>query len=155
VPLSLHLDTDEVRLAGGSAGDAGVHIAPGIDALLKGCLAQPGSLAFKMEAAISVIEDDLALVPRDLHRSRVASSSPVLRDIARAAGLADEASVISRDAVEQVFSRQSAVAMGRPAASEGLPEEPEFVAGLLLARELMHHLDIESISLLPAASAPH
>ena len=41
----------------------------------------------------------------------------------------------------------AAVAMGRPAAAEGLPDDPRFVATLLVVREIMHHLDIPFIRL--------
>jgi hypothetical protein len=99
-----------------------------------------------MEAAISAIEDELALVPKDLRHRSITSRSPCVGEIARAAGL-DGQGNLSREAVEQVFSRQSAVAMGLPAASEKLPDGLGFIAGLLLTRELMHHLDIDSIAL--------
>ncbi|MDE2401180.1 MAG: hypothetical protein KGL90_05910 [Burkholderiales bacterium] len=146
--MTLHLEADAVRLSGGSLGSPGLRIAPGISEIVRAHLAQQGSLALTMEAAIAAIEDELALVPKALHRSRVASSSASLRTIARAAGLNDSASVLSREAVEQVFARQSAVALGRPATSDWLPPDLSFVAELLLARELMHHLDIDSIKLM-------
>lgn len=145
--LTLNLGPDEVSIVSGHAGDTCLRIGPGIDALVRAHLAQPGALAFKMEAAISAIEDELALVPKALHHATVVSSSPSLRGVARAAGLDETATVLSREAVERVFVRQSAVAQGRPAAYEGLPDDLAFVAGLLLVRELMHHLDIEAISL--------
>lgn len=145
--LTLNLGPDEVSIVRGHAGDTSLRIGPGIDALVREHLAQPGALAFKMEAAISAIEDELARVPKAMHHATVASSSPSLRGVAQAAGLDETATVLSREAVERVFVRQSAVAQGRPAAYEGLPDDLAFIAGLLLVRELMHHLDIESISL--------
>lgn len=147
--VTLHLEADAVRLSGGSLGGSGLRIAPGFNDVVRAHLAQPSSLALTMEAAIAAIEDELALVPKVLHRTRIASSSSSLRDIARAAGLDDQVRVLSREAVEQVFARQSAVALGRPATSDRLPPDLSFVAELLLARELMHHLDIESITLVP------
>ncbi|MBI3349569.1 MAG: hypothetical protein HY020_20460, partial [Burkholderiales bacterium] len=109
----LQLDADATRLGT-------VHIAPGLAALQREHLTgRP--LAYGIESAIAVIEDELALVPRALHGTRVQSRSPALREIAQAAGLASSATEISRDAVEQVYARQAAVAMGRPAAAEQLP----------------------------------
>jgi len=50
-----------------------------------------------------------------------------------------------RDEVEQLFQRLAAIALGRPAASEGLPADPHFFAAALLLRELMHHLGVERV----------
>lgn len=138
--LTLSLSADATRI-----GD--VRIAPGLDALQREHLGR-GSLAYGMEAAIAAIEDELARVPRSLHGARLCSASPVLRDIATAAGQdATATAVLTRDAVEKVYARQAAVALGRPAAAERLPEGLAFVAALLVLRELMHHLAIESVEL--------
>jgi hypothetical protein len=50
--------------------------------------------------------------------------------------------------VERVFNRLAAVAQGRPAAHEGLPEDPAFAARLLVLRELMHHMPFAAVTLL-------
>ena len=47
--------------------------------------------------------------------------------------------------LEQLFQRLAAIALGRPAASEGLPADPHFFAAALLLRELMHHLGVERV----------
>ena len=73
--------------------------------------------------------------------------STAVQAIAGAAGIVGLPAMLGRDAVEHVFARLSAVALGRPAASEGLPESTDFIAALLLVRELMHHLDIPAIRL--------
>ncbi len=142
--LELHLDTDAVSLSGGTLGNQQIRVAPGIDEVASTCLASHKSLAYAMEVAIARIEEDLASVPKSVYRAQVFSRSQMLRIIAQACGL-DSCQPISRDAVEQLFNRQAAVASGRPSASEALPEGFSFVAGLLLLRELMHHLDIEQI----------
>ncbi|RDK10132.1 hypothetical protein [Cupriavidus lacunae] len=98
-----------------------------------------------MENAIAAIEDELAKVPASVHRIAIASDDPNVHAIARAAGVSAAATSIGRDAVEQVFAPQSAVALGRPPSFETLPDDPSFIAALLLVRELMHHLDIASI----------
>lgn len=144
--LELHLETDAVSLSGGSLGHMKIRVAPGIDEVVSTSLASHKSLAYGMEMAIVRIEDELAGVPKSVYRAQVFSRSPMLRVIAQACGL-DSDRTISRDAVEQLFNRQTAVASGRPSVSEALPESLNFVAGLLLLRELMHHLDIEQIDL--------
>lgn len=143
----LHLQADATRLSGPRTPDAGQRIAPGLDELLRGPLGLPGSLPFRMEMAIAEIEDELAGVPRAWHGAELQGADQDLRDIARAAGLGEADTHLHRDAVERVFARQSAVALGRPATAQGLPEAPRFLAALLLVRELMHHLDIEAIAL--------
>lgn len=143
----LFLDGEDARIVGSRAGERGQPIAPGLTRLLREHFRHGTPLALTMETAIAAIEDDLAMVPRELHGIALTGSDPALLDIARAAGLDENNAAITRDAVEQVFARQASVALGRPASSEGLPETPTFVPALLLVRELMHHLDIASIQL--------
>jgi hypothetical protein len=145
-PFELHLATDGTYLTGRGPNESGVPIAPGVERLVGEYLSKMSPLAYAMEAAIADIEEHLARVPRTLHRQHLVSRSPVLREIAEAAGLAS-GNALRRDAVEQVFARQSAVALGRPASTEKLPAAYAFVAGLLVLRELMHHLDIDAIDL--------
>lgn len=150
--MTLRLGAEEIQLAQAAGGSfdksARVQgIAPGIDALVREHLARPGSMAFKIEMAIAVIEDELAKVPAIARGASITSDDPLVRDIARVAGLDVTASNLSREAVEQVFQRLSAVALGSPAASSGLPDDLRFTASVVVLRELMHHLDIGSIIL--------
>lgn len=142
--LELLFDPDATRLR--LPGEAPLRIAPGIAEVVQRHLAPTPSLAYALEEAIASIEDELARVPRGLHGHALVSRDPHLVDIARTSGV-DAKGVLRRDAVEHVFSRQSAVAMGRPAAAEQLPDQHAFIATLLLTRELMHHLNIETITL--------
>ena len=144
--LELLLDDEATSLSGALAGSLSLRIAPGVKQLVRQHLERSRPLSYAMEVAIAAIENELDQVPRGLHRSAIRSRSRHLALIAQAAGVNGQAS-LCREAVEHVFSRQSAVAMGRPASFEGLPEGLDFVASLLLTRELMHHLDIESITL--------
>lgn len=96
--------------------------------------------ALELETAIAAVED--ALTParnvRD-HAATLYGSGPLLREVARYAGVPLPGAV-TLFAVEQAFDRLAAVALGRPPASLGLPENAEFAATLLIVRELMHHL---------------
>ena len=145
--MDLRLDANAFELTASPAGAPALRLAPGIDSLVHEYLAPARSLALGIENAIAAIEDELARAPATAHGARLTSSSSSLRDIATAAGLSPAAPVLHREAVEAVFARQSAEALGRPSASERLPTELVFVAGLLLLREMMHHLGIEAISL--------
>lgn len=143
----LTLDGEDSRIVSDHEDTLEHVIAPGIERLLREHFQRGVMPAMAMENAIAVIEDEIALVPRALHGIALFSNTPSVGEIARAAGLGVGDTSLTRDAVEHVFSRQSSVAMGRPASSEGLPETPTFVPALLLVRELMHHLDIASIHL--------
>lgn len=103
--------------------------------------------AMELEAAIMAVED--ALAPA---RSRIAPTSTLIthdatiRGIANAAGVSGEGELrLSRDAVEQMFHRLAATAMGRPASADRLPPGAQFAATLLILREFMHHMDFSEI----------
>lgn len=139
----LHLDAEQTTL---SRNGVAVRIAPGRTRLASEYLARWPPRPSDVENAIATIEDELMRAPRNLRGIEVKSDAPVLREIARAAGVPDAAR-LSRDVVERTFERLAAVASGRPNAQERLPEETGFAASLLILRELMHHLDISSIAL--------
>ena len=83
--------------------------------------------------------------------STLYSTDPGLRHIALLAGVAESAAMrLELDAMERVFSRLVAVIQGTPAAREGIPEDNEFAATLLILREFMHHLRFSSIVILSA-----
>lgn len=144
--LTLLLDDEATCLV--APGSSPLRIAPGVEALVRRHLSGQAPLAYAMESAIAAIEDELARVPRDMHRHPMISRSQHLIEMARFACL-DNGGVLRRDGVEQLFARQAAVALGRPEAQERLPDSRSFVASVLLTRELMHHLDIDAITLLP------
>jgi hypothetical protein len=56
---------------------------------------------------------------------------------------------LTLEAVERVFDRLASVALGKPAAQEGIPTDGEFAARVLILREFMHHLDFASITVVP------
>jgi len=60
--------------------------------------------------------------------------------------------VLTLDAMERLFNRLAAVSEGRPAAHEGLPDDPAFAGTLLVLRELMHHLPFASLVLVDGAT---
>jgi phospholipase/carboxylesterase len=147
--FTLRLDNDGVTLVSKNDGHQSIRIAPGIETLARDHFSKPRLLAHLIEDAISLIEDELARVPKTLYRARLISSSPVLREIATAAGIGVSASTLNREAVEQVFACQSAAASRHSISAQRTPNENSFIAGLLLIREIMHHLDIELISMTP------
>ena len=96
----------------------------------------------ELENAIAAIEDGIAAARIAIAgESTAESADPFLREVAALAGLPAQGNVVlSREAVEQVFQRLASRA-------PGLPTGRRFVATLLILRELMHHLQIASLSL--------
>jgi len=145
--LQLRIGPESTWFEGGATGSGGVRIAPGSARLVREHFGPHVPLQMALESAIAAIEEELASVPRMLHGASIASSDPALHAIAAAAGMDDTASTLHRDAVEHAFARLAAVAGGRPAGFDSLSEDPHLAAALLLVRELMHHLDIATITL--------
>ena len=102
-----------------------------------------------------VVEDELSRVPAiAAPQATIVAPAAFIEAIGRSAGLADGAvSVLSLDQAERLFDLLAALAMGRPAASAGIPADPQFAATLLILRESMHHLKFASVRLEAAASA--
>jgi hypothetical protein len=99
---------------------------------------QPPS-ALEIEGAISAIEDEIARARPPRH-TRPVTHDAVVREIALEAGVSPgPAMVLTREAVEQAFERSL----------RRVPDN-ERMAALLILRELVHHLDIESIEIKPA-----
>jgi hypothetical protein len=98
--------------------------------------------ALELETAIASVEDELARAQFLVGlNSTLHSTDSLLREIALAAGVSgDKRLVLGLAAVDQTFDRLAAVALGRPAASAGLPQSAEFGVTLLILREFMHHL---------------
>ena len=109
----------------------------------------------ELEAAIMLVEDELSRVPAiAAAQATVVAPAAFIEAIGRSAGLADGAvSVLSLDQAERLFDLLAALSMGRPAASAGIPADPQFAATLLILRESMHHLKFASVRLEAAASA--
>lgn len=103
----------------------------------------------EMENAIMSVEDEIAQAPAALLAgSNLFTTDTAIREIARVAGLEDQPTMHFRIAeVESTFDRLVSILLGRPAATEGLPDNPEFGATLLILREFMHHLRFASITI--------
>jgi exopolyphosphatase/pppGpp-phosphohydrolase len=104
----------------------------------------------EVENAIAAVEDEVtrakSMIPPGSGLFTVDAS---VREIALYSGVVDAASMrLPIDAVERAFDRLAAVSLGRPAAHEGLPENAEFAATLLILREFMHHLQFAQITIL-------
>jgi exopolyphosphatase/pppGpp-phosphohydrolase len=106
----------------------------------------------EMENAIATVEDEVTRAVAVVARgSTLHGADPAVREIARLAGVASGGRgapvTLVLEAMEQTFNRLVAVAEGRPARQEGLPDSAEFAAALLILREFMHHLRFDAITL--------
>ena len=105
----------------------------------------------ELEQLIADVED--VLMPqvariRQLAPLPLASADAVFGRIAEVAGVSAQANaLLDIDAVERVFNRLASVAAGHPARHEGIPEDLDFVAALVLLREVMHHAGFPALSL--------
>lgn len=102
----------------------------------------------EIEALILVIENELEKYSemfKAMPNLTIISDIPALTEIARLGfGHSKEnAIIISREQIEQLFTRFSRVINGYPAKAEGLPERVDFAVHLTLIREIMHHWHIE------------
>ena len=109
----------------------------------------------EFEMAIEPLEDEIIRIHRAMQPdSLLVGDSAALREIAELAGVApSEKMRLSLDAMERVFSRLAAVINGKPASSEGIPEDNAFAIRLVILREFMHHLGFAEITVLAPAQA--
>lgn len=107
----------------------------------------------EMENAIMAVEDEVMRTRAlTLQGSVLHTRDAAIREVAQRAGVADSASmVLSVEAVERQFDLLTALIMGRPASSAGIPTDARFAATLLILREFMHHMQFPSITI---ASSP-
>lgn len=109
----------------------------------------------ELENAIAAVEDEVHIAHRQLQgllpKGQVWapwSADTALHMLATWAGVPPGPQrVLTLDAMERLFNRLAAVSEGRPAAHEGLPEDPAFAGTLLVLRELMHHVPFASLVL--------
>jgi exopolyphosphatase/pppGpp-phosphohydrolase len=98
---------------------------------------QPSPL--ELENAIAAIEDEIARAGSSIAADPVVGTAEeTVRDIALAAGIAPaDEMVLTIGAVENAFER-----LTRP---PGIPGDRRFAATLVILREVMHHLRIDSV----------
>lgn len=156
----LHLGAEHTLVAAGrDAGEPAIvlTLALGHDKTARDFFRGAVPTPLELETAIAAVEDEVhaaqrryrAYLPEGLSASPL-SADPGLHEAATLAGTASgHRRVLALDAVERLFNRIALVSQGRPAAHEGLPENPAFAARLLVLRELMHHMPFSDVVLVP------
>ena len=140
----LQLDDTVCRLTFGDNAPRSIEFPVSIAQLIRDVLTHTPPTALQVERAIALIEDAImpfaTQIPPALH---VRSASAAVQQSATAA-LGSPAAASDADlgveAIEALFSRWVRMVNGAPAAREGVPEDREFAAGVILLRECMHHL---------------
>ena len=122
-PVRLHIGESSTTI-----GDTS--LAVGAGQLARDHFRHEPPTGLELENAIAAVEDEIARRPV-LHRSLLTSDASITE-------LAEGEDTLSREAVEQAFQRLC----GRAPGALG---ERRVAATLVILRELMHHLEVESI----------
>ena len=100
----------------------------------------------ELEAAIEAVED--LVMP--LHGRWAATDTlQVTATDASLQGIVALDPSFTRDQLEELFNRSAAIVLGRPASKDPALAEPGVIAGLLILREVMHHLGFTQLRLQP------
>lgn len=148
----LHVGPDETGVAVGASVAPAATIILGIGSRktandhFRHSPPSPGEL----ELGIMVVEDEVTRVLSILGGgAELFTTDAAVRAIAPLLGQASDGHIVlTVEQVESAFERLAAVSLGRPAAREGIPEDNEFAATLLIVREFMHHLGFSRITIL-------
>lgn len=146
----LHIGPRETAIVSGSADapPAVVVLALGTADAGRGAFRSDPPTPLELENAIEAIEDAVMPLARRLPAATVlVLDGAAASAIARAAGRRGAGVTLALPEVEQLFRDLAAVALGRPAASSGLPPGAGFAASLLILRECMHHLGFASVQI--------
>ncbi|WP_374492915.1 hypothetical protein [Brachymonas sp.] len=150
-PDSTTLDFTDASAADATTPSVVARLPLGLTVLQQQMRHAPLPTAGEVEACIAEVED--ILMPRIAGWPRTGllrSHDAEARHLAEAAAAAGHPAqplplTLSIDAVEEVFNRLADVLGGMPAARLGIPERPEFIAYLIVLRELMHHAGFVSL----------
>jgi hypothetical protein len=141
-----------VRVEGGPLPALEMELGIGLLQLGRGQFRHQPPSELDLELAIAFVEDAVMPLAKVLPPStRLVSSDAIASRLLALAqpGQPGDASVLSLDQVEHVFSQLAAVSLGRPASSSGVPTDGPFVAYVLILREFMHHLGFGRIGIEP------
>lgn|SRR5574344_396357 len=142
-PAALDMGKDETTI---NTDDRTLTIPIGLRQVIDKMMHTPPTPA-EMETAINEVEDAIATI---------GSATPIMMNIStsdlwvrKAVKLYDENATmpytLTKQALEEIFSRLGFIISGRPANTDQLPSEPEFAATLLMLREVMNHLKMEAM----------
>jgi hypothetical protein len=110
--------------------------------------------AADLERAIEAVEDVVMPLARRIPVGTQLVTADVLAHSMRAlaSGAAGASALLPIEAIERLFNDLAALAQGRPPSQSRLPPGLEFAGYLLIVRELMHHLDFDTLTLTDPAA---
>ena len=150
--MHLYLQEDLIRLRAGQTTDISLPLS--LSSLLEAGLQHFPPSEQALEQAIASIED--ALMPwipalRQDSLEVLECADPTLAPLPGVLGYPQQPIwELDIEEVERAFNQLAQVASGMPAKSMGLPERANFVAALVVVRELMHHVGWQQLRLLEA-----
>lgn len=137
----------------------------GYGSLAKQVFLQPKPKPVEVEEAIIRVEDEIMRVHAQVQGGfSLVSSDTYVHEIAKRAGAGlavgledgpETGKVLTREELEFFFNRWADIVSGSPVRASEQPMSKELGAGLLILRELLHHLDFKELLLvdaLPVAS---
>lgn len=146
----VHFGTEETRVVSGDRSQSAcpLVLSIGYGQIARSCFRRALPTPASLENAIAIVEDELmkfrTAIPRN---SELFAADDMVHRIAHIAGNQGDGK-LSIEAVETIFERLAAIALGRPAAQDAIPTDQEFAAALTILRELMHHFGYRSIAVL-------
>jgi len=145
--LCIGAQCSQLLIAEGGRPQALYRLAIGPDSIAKQYLLHTPPAPRELEAAIFAIEEQIAAAHISVASGLpLYSSDPLVRRVAHFShATGEETFSLGIESVERSFNRLVNLTLGQPAAREALPLDPEFVATLLLLRELLHHLRFSSL----------
>ncbi len=143
----LHISAEETSVATGNSSEpqSVLNLAIGSQKTTAAYFKHHPPTPAEVENAILAVEDEV-MRARTLLRpdSALYTTDNAIREIAVLAGASP---LLSLDALERLFQCWTAVINGSPASQQGIPNDAEFGATLLILREFMHHLKFTSLTL--------
>jgi exopolyphosphatase/pppGpp-phosphohydrolase len=108
----------------------------------------------EVENAINVVEDEVARAYKLTGKGSILCTTDTsIREIVHLASVPDQTEMLlSREAMESLFTRLAALSMGRPTAKDDLRVDASFSATLLILREVMFHLGFTFINVMQIAA---
>ena len=158
--VALHLGEEALALAWGGDGPQPAHQALlplGLRALAQRYFPGEQPTPQAIEAAIEAVENQVMPWQRRLPPgARLVTGDTAIAELAAWAGLPSDGHAVQlgTEALEPLFDRWVARALGRPASQDPLPTTGRFSAALLVLRECLHHLGVGAITVYPAPPSP-
>ena len=118
----------------------------GSKSIAERCFLQYPPTPYEAENAILIIEDEIMPVAKKiLHDYPLFTSDKEWMEAVDSVNM-NRVEKLTREEIEMLFNRLSAIITGRPVSSDNLPEDTRFAAKMFILREIMHHFNFPEIN---------